>query len=130
MPAEEQAVPGAEPPKPSQVRFHYLKSNYYRTIHANGAFGGITPRGEIAMQLYSERFPLPDTTTHVVNPDRSLGGEIVRERQTRDGILRELEVGAVFDLDTAREIADWLLQQITRLEALSADENHVGDEST
>ena len=31
----------------SKVEFHYIKSNHFRVIHADGVYGGATPRGFI-----------------------------------------------------------------------------------
>src|SRR5579864_8214012 len=48
-----------EEKKPVSVCFHYVKSNYFRVIHADGMYGGLTPCGGIFFALYSDRQPLP-----------------------------------------------------------------------
>ena len=85
------------------------------TVHVDGAFGGITPNGHIDINLYSERNPIPTLVFHPLT-DGKLGDEIRSERVTRDGVVRELEVGAVMDVRAARGLRDWLTSQIEELE--------------
>ncbi|HLW54414.1 MAG TPA: hypothetical protein VKW06_16380 [Candidatus Angelobacter sp.] len=56
----------AEEKKPVSVCFHYVKSNYFRVIHADGMYGGLTPCGGIFFALYSDRQPLPELTVQSV----------------------------------------------------------------
>ena len=97
-----------------RLQFHYLKSSLYRTVHVDGAFGGRTPGGLISMQLFSERFPIPTSMVYSVSPEGLLGEEVGRE--VRSGIVRELEFSAVFNVDTARALRDWLSRQIEAVE--------------
>lgn len=102
--------------RPEKVRFHYVKSNYFRTIHADGVFGGATPRGDIAASFFNERRPLPDQTAQKLSPEGQLGEEIMDERIERDGILRELEVNVVIDLAFAKTLVKWLNDKIAFVE--------------
>jgi hypothetical protein len=103
-----------EDQKIKSVQFHYLKSSAFRVVHADGVFGGVSPGGFIFMSLFSERPPIPDTTTHEVKDGR-IGDELTEERISRNGIVRELEVGVVLDLRTAAALHDWLAQKIELL---------------
>lgn len=103
---------------PSQIPYHYIKSNYYRVVHADGAFGGVTTRGLIHMDLFSERNPIPQMMTLQVQPDGRLGEEIAGGTVKREGVVREMEVGATMDLSTAKAILTWLQDKIDVLERL------------
>jgi hypothetical protein len=92
--------------KKQKVVFYYLKTGNYRTYHVDGVFGGVTPKGGIFMELFSEKGPTPDTVTHELNDNASLGQEI--SRQSKDGIIRQVEAGLVLDLTTAEAIRNWL----------------------
>lgn len=98
-----------------EVTFHYIKSNYFRVAHADGAWGGITPRGLIQINFYSERQPIAKQTFHTIEGDR-LGPEIADRRIVRDGPVREIEFGAVMDLSTAKLVREWLDDKIKVLE--------------
>jgi len=112
----EQAKTDLQPSIPDKIRFHYIKSNYFRVVHVDGAYGGITARGTIEINLYSERPPIPQVAVHQVKPDGTLGDEIKEERVGRDGIIREIEVGATMDLEVAKSLMMWLKDKIQTIE--------------
>ena len=101
---------------PPKVRFEYIKSSLFRVIHSDGAFGGMTPRGDLLITFYSERFPIPTATMHEIGPSGELGQELRSERETRKGILREVEVAIQFDLDVVKNFASWLQEKIPEAE--------------
>jgi hypothetical protein len=65
------ALPGSEPwliglfnqsmdEKPNdRLRIEFVKSSHFRVIHPDGAFGGTTPRLQLFIDFYTERFPIP-----------------------------------------------------------------------
>lgn len=99
------------------VNFDYIKSNFFRVIHADGAVGGLTPTGNIQLNFWSQRRPIPKQVSHPIHQDDAgnehLGEEIKREQ--RDAVVREVESGIVMDLGTAIAIRDWLQRQIQEL---------------
>src|SRR5438874_1780807 len=94
------------------VRFDYIKSNLFRVIHADGVVGGLTPRLDIHMDFWSERFPIPQRVVHTLTDDGTLGEELKTERLTREGIVREVEAGVVLDLEVAKAFREWLTDRI------------------
>lgn len=106
------------PEQPDRIEFHYLKSPQYRTIHVDGAWGGVTPRGNVAVSLYSERSPIPRRVDFQLQPDGSLK-EV--DREGRKGYVRELEVGLVFNEITARAFHDWLKLRLDEIEERRED---------
>ena len=106
---------------PSSVAFEYIKSNYFRVIHVDGVFGGITPRGHIHMSVWSQRGATPDRVTHEVKPNGEVGRETAR--QGSDAIIRELEAGLVLDVNLARSVVKWLQDKIQRAEEQETDVN-------
>ena len=83
------------------VTFHLLKSPGYQTLRVDGAIGSMTPSG-LALSFYVERGPLPQTVTHEINEDGSLG-EVVSVTG-KNGIIREIQTGIVIDVDSARDL--------------------------
>ena len=99
-----------------ELRFRYLKSHFFRVIHADGAWGGISPRGDIHMSLYNERWAMPDSSRIVLGDgDKVLSPE---EYEMSGEVIRELEADVVVDLDTARRLYVWLGQKIEEFETL------------
>lgn len=102
---------------PSSIDFYYIKSNSFRVVHGDGVWGGTTPRGYIAINFFSERSPIPQKLTHEITPT-GLGDETGRE--WREGIIREVEVEVLVDLDTAKSLIPWLEGHISALEEIQA----------
>lgn len=97
------------------IEFDYIKGNRYRNIYVTGAFGGITPQGVIHMDLFSEYSKPPETMSFNVTPD----GKFKEAGRTgKQNIVRELEVGIILSVDTARSIAKWLEEKAKEIEQL------------
>jgi hypothetical protein len=98
-----------------EVVFKYVKSNFYRVIHANGAFGGISGRGEIHIGFYSERIEFPDSSRMTIS---SAGHVSPEQFEGSRQPVREIEADIVVDLETARLIRLWLDGKIAFMEKL------------
>lgn len=96
------------------VEFHYLKSNQFRTVHADGAWGGRTPSDQFLMMFYTERVPIPQRVDLQVSEGGVIGEQVARVG--RNGIVREAEVAAVMTLEVAKRVHDWLGKQIDGME--------------
>lgn len=98
-------------PVSRKLRFHYLKGPAFRTVHADGVHGGLTPQGKIQIAVFSERFPIPKETVHEFAPPNKLK-ELSAERVTRDGAIREIEVSLIMDPKTAASLVEWLSKRL------------------
>lgn len=95
----------------------FVKSNYFRVIHADGAWGGITPFGNIHMAFYSERSAIPDVGKLTISAKT---GQITKpeEYEADSEIVREMEADVVLDLSTAIRVRSWLDDKIRDLQRL------------
>jgi hypothetical protein len=109
-----------------QVKFDYLKSNSFRVVHADGAWGGITPTLNIFMAFFSERPPIPKQTVFEVKPDGRVGSEIQEKRDARDAIIREVEIGVQMNLAAAKALLAWLDEKIQLLEKFHSEQTEPG----
>ncbi|MGI9068614.1 MAG: hypothetical protein ACR2HX_19700 [Pyrinomonadaceae bacterium] len=115
-----------QPENPSneehEVNFKYVKSNFFRVIHADGAWGGLSPRGDIHISFYNERVAIPDSSSFVVSE------EGIKQPETfqGSGLVREVEADVIIDLPTAQSLRVWLDDKIKTLESLvvEAQEKH------
>ena len=112
---------GKQQPPPFQV--HYIKTYNYREIVCDGLIGGITPQAnKIWMGFYSERNPIPRTVFHQAAPGPDPNQYIVDESsppyrvESREGIIRTVEVTTYVDVATAKRFVDWLQKRISELE--------------
>ncbi|MCD6183169.1 MAG: hypothetical protein J7K01_02585 [Thermovirga sp.] len=93
-----------------KIQFDYIKANNYKECSIDGAFGGITPSKKIQISLFSERSPIPKSITHELDEDGKLGKEI--DRDTREAIIRNVEVTVYLNSAAAISLHNWLGKQI------------------
>ena len=67
------------------------------------------------MAFFNERNPIPQQIVHEIM-ESGLGAEIKKERVTRGGIVREVEVDVLMNLDVAKSMHKWLGQKIKNAE--------------
>lgn len=101
---------------PNKLRIEYHKSNLFRVVHSDGVYGGTSPRLQLFMAFYSERFPIPRVLTYQTSPTGAPEREVNEERESKEGVLREVEVAVTMDLNSAKGFAVWLNEQIDALE--------------
>jgi hypothetical protein len=106
------------------MEFRFLKGNSFHAVHVDGAWGGVTPRGDIHMVVYSERPAIPDKVIHEIIAGHFLGGQVGEEGA--GGLVREAEVDLIMSLQTAKGMAVWLQDKITKLESVINEQiNHL-----
>lgn len=98
----------------NRVVFLYETSPEYQIVYANGAFGGITPRGDIKFDLFIEFVKAPEEVVHIMTPD-GLGPEVERE-PAKTPFTRESQVGVIMSPDQAKSLAHWLLSKVSEIE--------------
>jgi hypothetical protein len=104
---------------PQVIEFNYIKSNHFRTVHADGVMSNGTPRGNLFLGFYSERFPLPDAQTFEINAEGRIVSEVAEKRKIiSNGVMREVEVGVILDLEVAKVLVLSLSQLIRQAEAM------------
>ena len=113
----------AKAAKPDDVTFHYLKGPDFRTIHIDGAIGGITPSNFLHIAFYCERAVIPRTITQKFNEDGTVGDEI--ERTGKEGVVRQMEIDIIVNENTAKTVRVWLdlkLEEFAARRAFAASE--------
>ena len=107
----------------AKIEFRYIFDDSYNPVYANGAFGGGGPQGDLTINFYHERPPIPYSQTHLLDPQKKiLGAEIDRDPKTESPlIVRFITAGIVTDEAFARRLHDWLgdkLEQYDKLKKL------------
>ncbi|HYS44562.1 MAG TPA: hypothetical protein VEM32_11355, partial [Geobacteraceae bacterium] len=91
--------------KSTDFKFKYVFTYDYNPVYINGAHGGVTPRGELVVNFYQERQPLPNAITHELNPNGTIGGEVaVEPEDLGSSLVRFVSNGVVVNYQTAREL--------------------------
>jgi hypothetical protein len=102
----------------SKIKFDYIKSNFFRSIRADGAWAGTNGFSDIVLSIYSERTPIPKQTVHQLTEQHTLGDEITAERITRDAVVREVEISMSMTLEVAQSLRDLLGKQLQAIQQL------------
>lgn len=97
-----------------EITFNYIKSGDFKTAHADGIVGGITPKNNVYMAFFTERPSIPQKVIYELKEDGSLGKSIKSEG--KEGLVREMVCEVVVDTETAVRIRDWLTRQIDGIE--------------
>jgi len=87
----------------------YLKAKDFRTFYVNGAYGGLSPKGEVTLNFYFEKFPLPKRTGIKLSPE----GKVLAQQHELPlpeeyWTEREVQTSVVLNIEEARNFADWL----------------------
>ncbi|MBN1150546.1 hypothetical protein JXA84_04920 [candidate division WOR-3 bacterium] len=96
------------------LKFFYKTNTAYKSHYINGVIGGLTPKGDLKLDFFSENFPVPNSVVHELLENNNLGKEI--QRELSEGIIREIECGLVMNLETAKSINQWLTEKIKEIE--------------
>lgn len=99
------------------IKFKYVFPEDYNPVYCNGAYGGVSTHGEIVVNFFLERMPMPHSVTTPVNENGSLGGvESTDPSDLGETVIRYISTGVVLSESTAKSIYDWLGTQIQELE--------------
>ena len=100
------------------ISIHNVKSDGFKQTHVDGASAGITPSGNINVNFYSQRNPIPKSTNFELKEDGSLGQLHSVSEDSKSGIIREYDVGIHMDLNTCAGIKNLLEQKIHEYQSL------------
>ena len=109
-----------------ELKFKYIFDYRYNPVYVNGAHGGVSPRGELVMNFYLERMALPESITHEINPNGTIGKEVAAEPEDlAQSMVRVIESGVVMNYQNARELHFWLGERIKEMEALEQAKTNI-----
>jgi hypothetical protein len=100
-----------------KVRFRFNKTPEYKIISANGAYGGMTPRGTFLLHFFNEYAPIP--VAEVVDIDEK--GTIKKAQPIRDQgdvefgkpvYVRDLVIGISMPPEQAVSLANFILERV------------------
>jgi hypothetical protein len=103
-----------------KIKFNYVKSNLFRVIHTDGATVASSPNGNITINLYSQRFSIPEEVIFDLDDDGTIVGEgFVPDQEDQSietTIIREIDTLTVMSLETAEELLGQLQSIIAEYE--------------
>ena len=118
-PQNEPTLPEDTEASVSSVLFKTLKASGFNTYAADGAVGGLTPRGYVNINFYVERKPIADSYRQEVSSEGGLGERF--DIKGEEGIIRELQCAVQLDIRTAIELHQWLQNMILEYQKIMSD---------
>jgi len=100
----------------SKVKFIFRKAEDYKLHFANGAYGGLTPHGDLVCNFFFEYRSLPDMETADI-----IEGKLypIESSSPEVEMIRELQTGVIMTPNEAKNLAQWLLQKVEEFEKSS-----------
>lgn len=89
-----------------EVTFEYKQSDDYCPVYANGAYGGLNPRGEVIINFFNERYPVPKSEKYKLSEGRI--GEKITDGSEDMTVLRAICTGVIMSRENAQCFYDWL----------------------
>lgn len=108
-----------EKDKFKKVTVHNKILPTYRSVHVDGAYGGITSRGLINISLFAERSPIPKSSVFQITEENQIGDFVKHSSESKEGIIREFEVGFYMDINIAKALNNLLSAKISEYETMS-----------
>ncbi|MGA2248079.1 MAG: hypothetical protein ABSH48_24100 [Verrucomicrobiota bacterium] len=87
-----------------QLPIHFIKSTQFRVIHANGVWFGGDMQQNLHLTFFNERNPIPRKLVLNVNSKGNILGEDMTKRDTKEGVVREMEMDVVLSFQAAMEL--------------------------
>jgi hypothetical protein len=105
--------------KNPEVTFKYVFNYGYNPNYVNGAQGGFSPRGEMVINFYLERQPLPNAISHEITPEGAIGRETqVEPKNLASSMVRYIDTGVVMSYENAKVFHAWMGEKLREVEEL------------
>ena len=105
--------------KKPEITFKYDFNYGYNPSYVNGAQGGFSPRGEMVINFYLERQPLPDAISHEITPEGAIGQETrVEPKDLSSSMVRFVDTGVVMSYENAKVFHAWLGDKLHEVEEI------------
>lgn len=91
-----------------KIDIHYEKNPQFRTVYADGLIGGTTPAGMVNLNFYATRNIIPRCVSHDVADNGMLINPGRNSDDSKEGIIREIEVGVYMSRESARDVYTFL----------------------
>lgn len=93
-----------------EFEIKYVKSTDFKNYFSTGVIGGGTLNGLININFFVDTIKLPERVARKIKDDLISNEET--KPKTALGSIRELQVGILVDINTAKKIEKWLHERI------------------
>jgi hypothetical protein len=94
-----------------EVRFEYVFPPGLRTVHADGFFGGWTPREQFRIDFLLDLWDWPKAETRAFNKEGKPVGKTEQEGATPGMMVRESQVRVIMSVKALDQLIEWLQEK-------------------
>ena len=105
----------------NQLKFKYIIPDHLQDCYVNGLWGGITPRDEVIIHFFSERFPIPKNEMYELEGNEL--NPVPVEKEAGGDVVRLIQSSVVMDIQTAVSLRSWLDNHLKRWDELKKNAN-------
>jgi hypothetical protein len=109
-------VASSKPTTP--LKIHFIKSPFFRVVHASGVWYGGDSQQNLHLTVFNERTAIPKMMVVNLNEKGMVVDEDLSQRESKEGIVRELEVDIVVSIPAAVEFYRTLGENLKALKAI------------
>ena len=102
-----------------QLPIHFVKSSQFRVVHASGVWYTGDAQQNLHMTFFNERAPIPKKVVLNVNEKGMIVSEDMSQRESKEGVIREMEIDVIFSLQAALEFYKTLGENLKVIQANS-----------
>jgi len=100
-----------------QMPIHFVKSSQFRVVHASGVWYSGDAQQNLHMTFFNERAPIPKKLVLNVNEQGVIMSEDMAQRESKEGVVREMEIDVIFSLQAALEFYKTLGENLKVIQA-------------
>jgi len=104
----------------SELEIHFLKSNGFRVVHVTGAWFAGDPEGNMRLTFFNDRAPIPKKIVLNLNDQGIATGENQSKRESKMGVVRELEFDIILSLQAASQLHQTLGENLEAFRRIAA----------
>ncbi|PAF35563.1 hypothetical protein CHH58_16025 [Terribacillus saccharophilus] len=94
------------------VNFKYKFPEQYNPAYTNGVYGGYSPNGEMILNFYFERQPIPYSEHITVDEEFNVVESVVEPKTHNSNVIRFIESGIIMSHETAKKLHKFLEEEI------------------
>ncbi|HDQ07105.1 MAG TPA: hypothetical protein ENN36_10360 [Candidatus Bathyarchaeota archaeon] len=96
------------------IKFTHKFPEDYRIVPANGAWGGISARGDLVMHFFVEHAEVPSEEIICKKIDGSIETSTKQKKEIK--VTRAMQFGVMLPRDQATALAQWILEKVEKFE--------------
>ena len=98
-----------------EVVYKYIIPEDYEPEYINGIYGGLSPNGELVLNFFMDRFPIPLEARHAINEIGQVDNKTIQENNEDIKIRRVIKQGVMMSPNTAVSIYHWLKERLIEM---------------